>query len=57
MRPGSAEEIPVSRNTSAPVEKEFFPVGAVAFFIAMIVAYGVIWLGIYLLLLHRHAGL
>lgn len=50
-------KVPVSRNTSAPDEKEFFPVGAIAFFISMILAYGVIWLGIYVLLLHRHVGL
>jgi hypothetical protein len=38
-------------------ENEFFPRGAIAFFVAMIVCYGIIWLGIYLLLVHRQAGL
>jgi hypothetical protein len=36
---------------------EFFPRGAIAFFVAMILGYGVIWLGIYLLLVRRHSGL
>lgn len=44
-------------KASAPDEKGFFPVGAIAFFLAMIAGYGVIWLGIYLLLVHRHQGL
>jgi hypothetical protein len=38
-------------------EKEFFPRGAIAFFASMILVYGLIWLGIYFLLLHRQAGL
>jgi hypothetical protein len=38
-------------------EKEFFPRGAIAFFVAMIVCYGIIWLAIYLLLVHRQVGL
>lgn len=38
-------------------EKQFFPRGAIAFFVAMIVIYGLIWLGIYFLLVHRQVGL
>lgn len=40
-----------------PGGEEFFPRGAIAFFVAMIVVYGLIWLGIYLLLVHRQLGL
>lgn len=42
---------------SSSATGEFFPRGAIAFFVAMILGYGVIWLGIYLLLVHRHSGL
>ena len=44
-------------NDSMPGGEEFFPRGAIAFFVAMIVVYGLIWLGIYLLLVHRQLGL
>ena len=47
---------PVSNNDSEPAEEEFFPRGAIAFFTAMIAAYGLIWLAIYFLLLHRQSG-
>ena len=36
---------------------EFFPKGAIAFFIAMLLSFGLIWFGMYLLLLHRQTGL
>jgi hypothetical protein len=36
---------------------DFFPRGAIAFFAAMVAAYGLIWLAIYFLLLHRQLGL
>ncbi|HTQ58705.1 MAG TPA: hypothetical protein VMI32_00655 [Candidatus Solibacter sp.] len=39
-------------NTSANSEK-FFPKGAIAFFVLMIAGFGLIWLGIYLLLVQR----
>jgi len=48
---------PVSNDDSKPTEGEFFPRGAIAFFAAMIAAYGLIWLAIYFLLLHRQSGL
>ena len=38
-------------------EEEFVPRGAIAFFAAMIAFYGVIWLGIYFLLIHRQLGI
>lgn len=38
-------------------EEDFVPRGAIAFFAAMIVFYGVIWLGMYFLLIHRQLGL
>lgn len=36
---------------------EFFPKGALAFFAVMLVSFGLIWFGMYLLLLHRQVGL
>jgi len=46
-------------NTDYPEgdQKEFFPRGALAFFGVMICSYGLIWLGIFLLLIHRQSGL
>ncbi|MES2391252.1 MAG: hypothetical protein V4555_06415 [Acidobacteriota bacterium] len=40
-----------------PPEEDFFPRGALAFFALMTVGFGLIWLGIYCLLLHRQSGL
>jgi len=39
------------------VSEEFFPKGAVAFFVTMLGAFSLIWLGMYLLLVHRQLGL
>jgi hypothetical protein len=39
------------------VQREFFPRGALAFFGVVICSYGLIWLGIFLLLIHRQSGL
>jgi hypothetical protein len=36
---------------------EFVPKGAIAFFIAMLVSFGLIWFGMYLLLLYRQLDL
>jgi hypothetical protein len=47
----------VSNHDSKPEDKDFFPRGAIAFFAALIALYGIIWLGIYALLLHRQLGL
>lgn len=45
-------------NNPAPQDNaEFFPKGAIAFFIAMLLSFGLIWFGMYLLLLHRQMGL
>jgi hypothetical protein len=38
-------------------EPQFFPSGAIAFFVAMLVSFGLIWVGMYLLLVHRQLGL
>ena len=38
-------------------QEEFFPRGAIAFFAAVIASYGLIWLGIFFLLIHRQSGL
>lgn len=37
--------------------KEFFPRGALAFFGVVLFSYGLIWLAIYVLLIHRQSGL
>lgn len=47
----------MSANELQRTEENFFPRGAIAFFAFMIVAFGLIWLGIYFLLLHRQLGL
>jgi hypothetical protein len=47
----------VGIDESQTAEEEFFPRGAIAFFAVMVVAYGLVWLGIYCLLLHRQLGL
>ncbi len=44
-------------DNPADSEKEFFPRGAIAFFAAVICSYGLIWLAIFLLLIHRQSGL
>ena len=38
-------------------EKEFYPRGAIAFFAAVICSFALIWLGMFLLLIHRQSGL
>jgi len=48
------EAIPVQETYGKP---EFFPKGAIAFFAAMLVGFGLIWLGMYALLVHRQLGL
>ena len=45
----SKEEETVSRPN-----EEFFPKGAIAFFASMLIGFGLIWLGMYLLMVHRH---
>jgi len=47
----------VNSDDSKPDDGSFFPRGAIAFFAAMIAAYGLSWLGFYYLLLHRQLGL
>ena len=44
---------PDSKMTS----DEFFPKGAIAFFVSMLAGFALIWLGMYLLLVHRQLGL
>jgi hypothetical protein len=36
-----------------PKDERFFPSGAIAFFIALMVVYGLIWQGMYLLMIMR----
>jgi hypothetical protein len=37
----------------SPETEQFFPKGAIAFFTAMLIGFGLIWLGMYLLLVQR----
>lgn len=47
----------MSSENLPSTQEDFFPRGAITFFVVMIIAYGLIWLGIYCLLLHRQSGL
>lgn len=38
----------------ADKQEEFFPRGAVAFFVAMLVFFSAVWLAFYALMIHRH---
>lgn len=44
-------------ENTKPAVAEFFPRGAIAFFVAMMGAFSLIWLGMYALLVHRQTGL
>ena len=44
--------VPPAQNNA-----EFFPKGAIAFFVAMLLSFGLIWLAMYVLLIHREIGL
>lgn len=44
-------------NNPEVEKQEFYPKGAIAFFVAMLGAFGLIWLGMYVLLVHRQLGL
>jgi hypothetical protein len=43
---------PLDPPTSSD-DQEFFPKGAIAFFVSMLIGFGVIWMGLYLLMLDR----
>jgi hypothetical protein len=47
----------ISEQSPDTIEPNFFPKGSIAFFVVMLVSFALIWLGMYLLLLHRQAGL
>jgi hypothetical protein len=47
----------IQAPTSAAKQEEFFPKGAIAFFAAVLGGFGLIWLGIYFLLVQRHLWL
>jgi hypothetical protein len=49
-------EINKGQSSKAAAE-EFFPKGAIAFFAAMLGAFALIWLGMYVLLVHRQLGI
>lgn len=42
---------------AANQKEEFFPRGAIAFFVTMIAGFGLIWLGMYWMLVHRNLWL
>ncbi|HXZ31626.1 MAG TPA: hypothetical protein VEH30_05045 [Terriglobales bacterium] len=48
---------PESQQLPRKNEADFFPKGSIAFFVVMLVSFGLIWLGMYLLLVHRQLGL
>jgi hypothetical protein len=43
--------------SKAATTEEFYPKGAIAFFAAMLGAFALIWLGMYVLLVHRQLGI
>jgi hypothetical protein len=44
----------IEREQPAPLpSEEFFPKGAIAFFIALLVGFSMIWAGVYMLMVHR----
>lgn len=45
-----------SVTAAAPVKAEFFPHGAIAFFVTMLGGFVLIWLGMYWLLVQRQLG-
>jgi len=47
----------IEQHTESASEEKFFPRGAIAFFVTMIAGFGLIWLGIYLLLVQRQLWL
>lgn len=59
-RGGNARDSNVSSiapSTIVGEEDAFVPRGAIAFFVAMLVAFAVIWLGMYEILVVRQSGL
>jgi hypothetical protein len=52
---GSFEEIqPAELNPEMQAEgEEFYPRGAIAFFVAMLIGFGIIWGGLYMVMVHR----
>ncbi|MGA8368169.1 MAG: hypothetical protein ACLQMT_02775 [Candidatus Acidiferrales bacterium] len=41
------------KDEAASDKDEFFPKGAIAFFASMLIGFGLIWVGMYLLMVHR----
>lgn len=44
------------KNKAPSSEHNFFPKGAIAFFISLILFFAVVWLAIYALMIDRHFG-
>ena len=48
------EEIVSShRKATTSSESEFFPKGAIAFFVSLMIGFALIWAGVYMLMVHR----
>jgi hypothetical protein len=43
----------IQQPSTIASNEDFFPKGAIAFFVAVIAGFGLIWLGLYLLLVQR----
>ena len=58
MNQKGKEAVGVMRIAEAANQKEeFFPRGAITFFVTMIAGFGLIWLGMYWMLVHRNLWL
>jgi hypothetical protein len=50
--------VEIRKELSSRTEtQEFFPKGAIAFFATMLGGFALIWLGMYMLLVHRQLGI
>ncbi|HET6142390.1 MAG TPA: hypothetical protein VG272_02180 [Candidatus Acidoferrales bacterium] len=52
---GSYEEIqPIEHNPEMQADgEEFYPKGAIAFFVSMLIGFGIIWGALYMVMVHR----
>jgi hypothetical protein len=52
---GSFEEIqPIEHDSEMQAEgEEFYPKGAIAFFVSMLIGFGIIWGALYMVMVHR----
>lgn len=57
MTDRSASQLDPTQRSVNFDESQFFPKGAIAFFVGMLLFFAVIWLGVYALMIFRHTGL